>query len=87
MPRPQAPLNSAKAPSWASNTISWVARIGAHEKHTAMAKPHMSYLHDCCHPPQQADFVAPVELVGFPRREAQRDVGRMGDVPPIEKSW
>jgi hypothetical protein len=36
----------------------------------------MGGLHDHRHAAQQNDLVAPVELVGFPRREAQRDVGR-----------
>ena len=53
-----------------------LARIGAHEQHPAVTKPDMGGLHDYRHAAQQNDLVAPVELVGFPRREAQRDVGR-----------
>ena len=36
----------------------------------------MGGLHDYRHAAQQNDFMAPVELIGFPRREAQRDVAR-----------
>src|SRR6266404_1553620 len=35
------------------------------------------------HPAQQDDLVAPIELVGFPRREAQRDVGRRRRLPAL----
>src|SRR3954452_23704297 len=34
-------------------------------------------------PLQQDDLVAPIELVGFPRREAQRDVGRRRRLPAL----
>jgi len=43
----------------------------------------MGGLHDDRHPAQQDDLVAPIELVGFPRREAQRDVGRRRPVMDI----
>src|ERR1700726_3057100 len=77
MPRPQAPLNSAKARSWASNTISWVsARIDPHEQHAAVTEPNVSGLHGHRHAVEQDDLVAPVELIGFTRCEGQRDVGR-----------
>ena len=36
----------------------------------------MGGLHDHRHAIEQDDLVAPVELVGFSRRKAQRDVGR-----------
>ena len=50
-----------------------LARIGAHEHHAAMAKADMRDLHDRRHAVQHDDFVAPVELVCFTRRERQRD--------------
>src|ERR1700722_1245683 len=36
----------------------------------------MGGLHDHRHAIEQDDFMAPVELIGFARRKAQRDVGR-----------
>ena len=52
-----------------------LAGIGAHEQHAAVAEPNMGSLHDHRHATQQDDFVAPVELVGFARSKAQRDIG------------
>ena len=73
MPRVQAPLKKANARSWASNTISWrLARIGPHERHPAVAEPDMRDLHGRRHAVDHDDLVAPVELVGLARREAQR---------------
>ena len=43
----------------------------------------MGGLHDDRHPAQQDDLVAPIELIGFPRREAQRDVGRRRRLPAL----
>ena len=53
-----------------------LARIGAHEQHAAVTEPDMGDLHGHRHAVQQDDLVAPVELVGFTRRKAQRHVGR-----------
>ena len=53
-----------------------LARIGPHEQHPAVTEPDMGDLHGHRHAAQQDDLVAPVELVGFTRREAQRNVGR-----------
>ena len=53
-----------------------LARIAPHEQHPAVAEPDMSSLHDHRHAIEQDDFMAPVELIGFPRRKAQRNVGR-----------
>src|ERR1700733_13856812 len=84
MPRPQAPLNSAKARSWASNTISWVsARIDPHEQHAAVTEPNVSGLHGHRHAVEQDDLVALVELIGFTGRKAQRDIGRRRRVPAL----
>ncbi len=47
----------------------------------AMTEPDMSDLHDHRPPVQQDDFVAPVELVGFSRSKAQRDIGRSSCLP------
>jgi hypothetical protein len=60
-----------------------LARIDPHERHTAVAEPHMRGLHDHRYAAQQDDLVAPVELIGFPRREAQRDIGRGHRVPAL----
>ena len=53
-----------------------LARIGPHEQHPAVTEPDMGDLHDHRHAAQQDDLVAPVELEGFSRRKAQRDIGR-----------
>jgi hypothetical protein len=53
-----------------------LARIGAHKQHAAVAEPHMGRLHNHRCAIQQNDFMAPVELVGFTRRKAQRHIGR-----------
>jgi hypothetical protein len=74
MPRWQAPLNRAKARSCASHLLR-LAGIGAHEQHAAVTEPDMGSLHDHRYAAQQDDLVAPVELVGFARGKAQRDIG------------
>jgi hypothetical protein len=48
-----------------------LARIDPHKHHAAVTEPDMGGLHDDRHPAQQNDLVAPVELVGLPRREAE----------------
>ena len=53
-----------------------LARIAPHEQHPAVAEPDMGGLHHHRYAIQQNHLVAPVELVGFSRRKAQRDVGR-----------
>jgi hypothetical protein len=53
-----------------------LARIGAHEQHPAVAEPDVGHLHDHRRAAQQDDFVAPIELISFTRRKAQRYVGR-----------
>jgi len=55
-----------------------LARVGANKQHTAVAEPDMGGLHDYRNAIQQNDLVAPVELVGFSWRKAQRDVSRSG---------
>src|ERR1700738_4534900 len=52
-----------------------LARIGAHEQHSAMTQPEVRHLDGDRCAVDQYDLVAPVELVGFARREAQRYVG------------
>src|SRR6202795_1197511 len=52
-----------------------LARITPHKQHPAVAEPDMGRLHDHRYAIQQNHLVAPVELVGFSRRKAQRDVG------------
>src|SRR5450432_645622 len=51
-------------------------RISSHEQHAAMAEPDVRHLHGHRRAVQQDDLVAPVELVGFTWREAQRHIGR-----------
>ena len=53
-----------------------LARISPHKQHPAVAEPYMGGLHDHRHAIEQDDLMAPVKLVGFSRRKAQRDVGR-----------
>src|SRR6478736_2330859 len=53
-----------------------LARISSHKQHAAMAEPDVRHLHGHRRAVQQDDLVAPVELVGFTRREAQRHIGR-----------
>jgi hypothetical protein len=48
-----------------------LARIGAEERHSAVAQPDVRDLHDRRHAVDQDDLVAPVELVGLTRIEAQ----------------
>ena len=52
-----------------------LARIGAHEHHAAVAEPDVGDLHRRRHAVHDHDLVGPVELVGFPRRERQGNVG------------
>ena len=51
-----------------------LARIGPHEHHPAVAEPDMRHLHRHRHAVHDDDLVAPVELVGLARREAQRHI-------------
>ena len=60
-----------------------LAGIGPHEQHAAVTEPGMGGLHGHRHAVQQDDLVAPVELVGFTRPEAQRNVGRGRQVPAL----
>jgi hypothetical protein len=49
-----------------------LARIGPHARHPAVAEPHVRHLGDGRHAVDDHDLVAPVELIGLARREAQR---------------
>jgi len=60
-----------------------LARISAHEQHPAVTKPDMGDLHDHRYPAQHDDFVAPIELVGFARSKAQRDIGCRRRLPML----
>jgi hypothetical protein len=51
-----------------------LARIGPHERHPAVAQADMGDLHRRGHAVDH-DLMAPVELVGLARIEAQRDIG------------
>ena len=53
-----------------------LARIGPHEGHPAVAEPHVRDLDRHGDAVDQHDLVAPVELVGLARIEAQRHEGR-----------
>jgi hypothetical protein len=61
-------------------------RVGPHEHHPAVAEPDMRDLDLHRRAAEQHDLVAPVELVGLARREAQRHIGRRDSrrsrVPP-----
>src|SRR5262245_39470558 len=60
-----------------------LARIGPHEHHPAVAEPDVGDLHNHRHAAQQHYLVAPVKLVGFPWRKAQRHVGRGRRLPAL----
>ena len=53
-----------------------LARVPPHEQHPAVTEPDMGGLHDHRHAIEQDELMAPVKLIGFSRRKAQRDVGR-----------
>ena len=53
-----------------------LARIGPDEHHPAVAEPDLRHLHRHGDPRDQHHLMAPVELVGLARREAQRHEGR-----------
>ena len=57
------------------NHLLRLARIGANERHAAVAQTHVRDLHGRRHAVEHNDLVAPVELVGFARLEAQRHIG------------
>jgi hypothetical protein len=81
---PAGPLEQGKRPVvGVEHHLLRLARIGSHEQHPAVTEPDMGGLHDHRHAAQHDDLVAPVELVGFPRREAQRDVGRRRRLPAL----
>jgi hypothetical protein len=70
---PAGPFEQRKGPVMGvEHHLLGLARIGAHEQHAAMAKPHVGDLHDHRDPAQQDDFVAPIELISLTRRKAQR---------------
>src|SRR5262245_30227854 len=52
-----------------------LARIGAHERHPAVAKANLRHLGLRRYPGEDDNLMAPVELVGFPWREDQGHVG------------
>jgi hypothetical protein len=58
-----------------------LARVAPHKQHPAVAEPDMGGLHDHRHAIEQDDLMAPVELIGFSRRKAQRNVGRCRRLP------
>jgi hypothetical protein len=55
-----------------------LARIAPHKQHAAVAEPGMRGLHHHRHAIEQDDLVAPVELIGFSRCKAQRDISCNG---------
>ena len=57
------------------------ARIGPHKRHPAVAQAHMCNLHRRGDAIDQDNLVAPVELIGFARIEAQRHIGSGGSFP------
>ena len=71
---PAGALEQRETPRpWASkHHLLRLARIGTYEQHAAVTEPDMSDLYDHGHAAEQDDLVAPVELVGFTRCEAQR---------------
>jgi hypothetical protein len=53
-----------------------LARVGPDEEHPAVAEPDVRHLHSHGGPIDQHDLMAPVELIGLPRRKGQRHKGR-----------
>src|SRR5215208_945299 len=53
-----------------------LARVASHIQHAAVAEPDVGGLHDHRHAIEQNDLMAPVKLISFSRRKAQRDVSR-----------
>jgi hypothetical protein len=60
-----------------------LAWITPHKQHPAMAEPDMGGLHDHRHAIEQNHLVAPVELIGFSRCKAQRDIGCSRRLPAL----
>src|SRR5438309_7157198 len=60
-----------------------LARIAPHKQHPAVAEPDMGGLHNHRYAIELDDFMAPVELIGFSRRKAQRDIGRSCGFPAL----
>jgi hypothetical protein len=53
-----------------------LARVGADQKHPAVAKPDVRDLDGGRHPAEHHYLVRPVKLIGLARREPQRDEDR-----------
>src|SRR5690554_2783620 len=53
-----------------------LTRVGPNEEHPAVAEADVRHLHRGRRAIDHYDLMAPVELVGFPRIEAQRHIGR-----------
>jgi len=84
MPRTQVPLNRGECPIvGVEHHLLCLARIAPHKQHPAVTEPDMGGLHDHRYAIEQDDFMAPVELIGFSRRKAQRDVGRSRGFPAL----
>ena len=86
-PARAGPLEEGEGPIVAvEHHLLALARIRPHERHPAVAEPYMGDLHRHGDAVDQHDLVAPVELVGLARREAQRHIGRRDSrrsrVPP-----
>src|SRR6185437_9519489 len=74
---PAGPLEQRKRPVvGVKHHLLRLARIGPNEQHPTVTKPDVRRLHDYRDPAQQDHFVAPIKLVGFSGRKAQRDVSR-----------
>ena len=55
---------------------------GPHERHAAVAKPHMRHLHGHRRTVQHDDFMAPVELVSLTRRKSEGHIESPQGNPP-----
>ncbi|MBB3987770.1 hypothetical protein GGQ68_004123 [Sagittula marina] len=56
--------------------LQHLARVGSHEKHSAVAEMGTGDLHGDGHAPDHYDLAASLKLAGFPGIEVQRHVGR-----------
>ena len=60
-----------------------LAKINSNERHPAVRQLHVRRLDRQRQPLERDRLVAPIELIGFPRREAHRHIGMRGNPGPF----
>ena len=84
MPRPHAtPEEGERLVVGVEYHLQALARISTYKEHPAVTEPEMGDLDLDRHAIELNHLMAPVELKGFPRRKAQRDVGRRRRLPTL----